>query len=193
LLASFAKTNTKTACLGTVWINIHTKKNMIIKEILNRRSVREYKTDPVPEEKIVEIIKAGQFAPSARNIRALDFIIVKDQKTKEDIFKIVGQEFVKEAPVLIVPICDTSKTDFSIQDLSAASENMFLQATCLGLGTVWKNIRPEWEEGVKKIIGIPKQYKAMNIIPLGYAKSKPEPYTDNNFDNKKLHYEFFKK
>jgi nitroreductase len=166
---------------------------MIIKEILNRRSVREYKTEPVPEEKIIEIIKAGQFAPSARNIRALDFIIVKDQKTKEDIFKVVGQEFVKEAPVLIIPVCDASKTNFSIQDLSAASENMFLQATCLGLGTVWKNVRPEWEEEVKKIIGIPKQYKVINMIPVGYAKSESAPHADNDFDNKKLHYEFFKK
>jgi nitroreductase len=147
----------------------------------------------VPEEEIIEIIKAGQFAPSARNIKALDFIIIRDQKTKEDIFKIVGQEFIKEAPVLIIPICDTNKTDFSIQDLSAASENMFLQATFLGLGTVWKNVRPEWEEEVKKIVKIPNQYKVINMISVGYAKNKPEPYTDNDFDNKKLHYEFFKK
>lgn len=162
---------------------------MIIKEILNRRSVREYKSDAIPDKYIVEIIKAGQFAPTAKNNKAVDFVVIKDRKIKDKIFEIVGQEFVKEAPVLIIPVSDTAKTNFSIQDLSATSENMFLQAASLGLGTVWKNIRPEWEEGVKKLLGIPVQYKAINIIPVGLPENKAKPHTDKDFDNKKLHQE----
>ncbi len=141
---------------------------MIIKEILNRRSVREYKDKEVSDGHIAEIIKAGQFAPTARHNQAVEFMVIKNQKTKDAVFEIVGQEFVKMAPVLIVPASDTTKsTNLAIQDLSLASENMFLQATALGLGTVWKNIRPEWEEKVKKLLGIPEKYKIINIIPIG--------------------------
>lgn len=162
---------------------------MIIKEILNRRSTREYKLDAVPEEYIVEIIKAGQFAPTARNNRAIEFIVIKNQRTKNSIFEIVGQEYVKKAPVLIIPVSDATKTNCPIEDLSVASENMFLQATALGLGTVWKSLQSGWEEKIKELLGIPEEYKTINIIPIGYPKEEQNPHTDKDFVDKKIHKE----
>lgn len=164
---------------------------MVIKEILNRRSVREYKSDAVPEEYIVEIIKAGQFAPSACKNRAVEFIVVKDQEIKNKIFEIVGQEFVKKAAVLIIPATDTTKTNCPVEDLSVAAENMFLQATALGLGSVWKALKKEFdeEEKIKKLLGIPQQFKTINIIPIGYPKEKLEPHTDKDFNPAKIHQE----
>lgn len=161
----------------------------MIKEILNRRSVRDYKADEVADKDILEIIKAGSFAPSAKGVHALQFIVVKNQKTKDEIFDIVGQEFIKEAPALIVPVCDSSKTDFSIQDISVASENMFLQAQTLGLGSVWKNLRPEWIDKVKKLLGIPKGFTVINLIPIGYAQNKINPHSDKEFNKRKIHKE----
>ena len=164
---------------------------MVTKEIQNRRSVREYKPDAVLQEHINEIIKAGQFAPSARHNQAVEFIVVENQETKDKIFEIVGQEFVKEAKVLIIPVSDTTKTNCPVEDLSVASENMFLQATSLGLGTVWKALKSELKEAekIKKLLGIPEQYMAINIIPVGYPKNKPESHTDKDFDEKKIHKE----
>jgi len=164
---------------------------MIIKEILNLRSAREYKSKEVPQEYIIEIIKAGQFAPTACNNRAIEFVVVRNQKTKNNIFEIVGQEYIKEAPVLIISVSDTTKTNCPIQDLSVASENMFLQATALGLGTVWKALKKEFgeEKKIKKLLGIPEQYTVINIIPVGYSKKEPEPHTDKDFDDKKIHEE----
>ncbi len=162
---------------------------MIIKEILNRRSVREYKPEAIPRECIVEIIKAGQFAPTAKNNRTIEFIVIKNQETKNAIFEIAGQELVREAPILIVPAIDTDKSVLPVQDLSVASENMFLQAAALKLGTVWKNIRPEWTERIKKLLGIPKRYMIINIIPVGYPKETPEPHRDRDFVDKKIHKE----
>ena len=164
---------------------------MVIKEIANRRSVREYKIDAVPKEYIIEIIKAGQFAPSARHNLAIEFVVVKNQETKNRIFEIVGQEFIKQAAVLIIPATDTTKTNCPVEDLSVASENMFLQATALGLGSVWKAIKKEFneEEKIKKLLGIPQQFKVINIIPVGYPKEKPEPHTDKDFNSAKIHRE----
>ena len=164
---------------------------MVIKEISNRRSVREYQDREVSEKDIAEIIKAGQFAPTARHNQAVEFIVIRDQKTKDEIFEIVGQEFVKMAKILIIPITDTTQTNCPVQDLSVASENMFLQATALGLGTVWKNLKTELgeEEKIKKLLGIPNQYTVINLIPVGYPKEKPVPHTDQDFDHKKIHEE----
>jgi len=162
---------------------------MIIKEILNRRSVREYKSEAVPVKDILEIIKAGQFAPTGRDNRAIEFIIIQNQETKNSIFEIVGQDFVKEAPVLIIPVSDTTESILSVQDLSVASQNMFLQAAALGLGTIWKNLTSETSEKVKKLLGIPQQYMAINIIPIGYPKTKPQPHGDQDFSDQKIHQE----
>ena len=162
---------------------------MIIKEILKRRSVREYKDQPVPERYITEIIKAGQFAPSARHNQAVEFVVIKNQKTKDTIFDIVGQEFVKEAPVLIVPVTDATKTNCPVQVVSVASEHLFFQATAWGLGTVWKNVDLSTEEKIKKLLGIPGQFRVINIIPVGYPKEKPTPHTDKDFDPRKIHQE----
>lgn len=161
---------------------------MIIKEIINRRSVREYQDKEVPEEHILEIIKAGQFAPTAKHNRAVEFIVVKKQETKEAIYDITNQEFVRQAPVLIVPVTDTAKTNCPVEDLSVASENMFLQAAALGLGTVWKNLKAEFgeEKRLKELLGIPEQYKVTNIIPVGYPKEKPVPHNEDDFDAGKI-------
>jgi len=162
---------------------------MVLKEILNRRSVREYKPDEVPDEFIMEIIKAAQFAPTGRSAHAIEFLVIKEQKTKDEIFKIAGQEFLKQAPVLLIMLCDTDKTDLAIQDLSVATENVFLQATALGLGTVWKNLNPDWEEGIKKLLNIQRNYKAINIIPIGFPKIISAPHNDDEFSENKIHME----
>ena len=161
---------------------------MVIKEILNRRSVREYEKRDVPQESILEIIKAGQFAPRAHGNQAVEFLVIKNQETKDKIFNLVGQEFVKEAPVLIIPIADLTKTICPVEDLSAASENMLLEATALGLGSVWKAIKGQ-EEKIKELLGIPKNFTLINLIPIGYPKEKTSPYSDKDFDEKKIHYE----
>jgi nitroreductase len=164
---------------------------MVIKEIINRRSVRKYKPDTVPDNFILEIIKAGQFAPTARNNRAAEFIVIKDQKTKDEIFNIVGQDYVKEAGALIVPVSDKTKTNCPVQDLSVVSENMLLQAEALGLGGVWKNLKGDLgeETKIKKILGIPEQFMVINFVPLGFPVEKPEPHSDKDFDTQKIHQE----
>lgn len=163
----------------------------IIKEIVKRRSIRKYKPESVAEDAITCIIKAGQFAPTASDNRAVEFVVVKNQETKEKMFDIVGQEFVKEAPVLIVPAIDGEKSSCPVQDLSIASENMFLQATALGLGTVWKNLKTEIgeEDKIKEILGIPDKFRVINIVPVGWPAENPEPRTDKDFSPEKIRQE----
>jgi len=151
--------------------------------------VREYQNKEVLDKDILEIIKAGQFAPSANHNQAVEFIIIREQEMKNKLFELVGQEFVKEAPILIVPVTDSNKTTCPVEDLAVASENMFLEATALGLGAVWKAVRGEEEDEVKQLLNIPKQFKVINIISLGYPKEKIISHSDKDFDEKRIHYE----
>lgn len=161
----------------------------MIKEIARRRSVRSYKADLPSDEDILEVIKAGQFAPTGKNTKAWEFIVIKDLKTKEEIFNIVGQEYVKEAPVLIIPVMNSEASITPVQDLSLSSGYIFLQAESLGLGTVWKNVGEEKREEVKKLLAIPQNFLVINIIPLGYPKEEPSAHREEDFDRNKIHFE----
>ncbi len=162
---------------------------MIIKEITNRRSIREYKADAVSEQDVLEIIRAAQFAPSAKNNHAIEFVVVRDQTAKDKLCEVAGQEFVKKASVLVALVLDTTKTPCPIQDVSAAAENMLLQAVALGLGAVWKNVRPEIADRMKAIIGIPENFLLNVIVCLGYPNESKPSHADAEFDQNKVHNE----
>ncbi len=162
---------------------------MILKEIQNRRSVRSFTKEIPTDEQIKEIIKAAQFAPTAMNNRSWEFIIIKDQSTKEELYELTAkQEAIKDAPIIIIPIIDTNKALLSTQDLSLATENMFLQITHMGLGAFWKNIQPQEIEPIKKYLNIPENFTLINIIPLGYGDKETKPYSDNDFIENKIHW-----
>jgi nitroreductase len=162
---------------------------MILESIKKRRSFRTYKPQMVSEEAIVEIIKAAQFAPTSMGNASVEFVVVKDQATKDAIFNVVDQEYIKEAPVLIVPVISSEKSGLPIQDLTLASAHIFLQAAELGLGTVWKHMMPDWTGKVKEILGLPAQYELTNLIPVGYSKEEKPAHSDEEFSQDKVHFE----
>lgn len=163
---------------------------MVIQEIIQRRTIREYLNKAVSEKEILEIIKAAQFAPTAMNNRSVEFIVVQNIKGKNALFEIMNQkEFIKQAPVIIIPLVDTKKSITPTQDLSIASSYMQLQATGLGLASVWKHAYPDQIEKVKRLLNIPEQFTFINMIALGYGKEKKDAHSDSEFDMKKIHRE----
>jgi nitroreductase len=162
---------------------------MIIPSIINRRSIRKFQNKPVPEKLVNEVIKAAQFAPTSRDNRLVEFVVVNNPETKKKIYEaaIPPQEFLLKAPVLVIPVTDPSKTNQPVQDISLATANIFLQAAELGLGTVWKNLKPPAAGEIKKILKIPEEYLIINIIPLGYPAETPDPHTDDYFQPDKIH------
>lgn len=164
---------------------------MIIEPILNRRSVREYKTDAISEELLLEIIEAAQYAPTAHGKHGVEFLVVTNPGLKQQLFEIVGQECIKQAPVLIIPLVDQQKSTLPVQDLTLATAHIFLQATELGLGTVWKNLTADWAEEVRQVLDIPDGYQLINIIPIGVPLVKMSAHAEAEFEMEKIHYEKF--
>ena len=162
---------------------------MILKEIRLRRSIRNYKKDIVPDELIAELIKAAQFAPNSHHNRSWEFMIIKNADTKNTLYDLLGQGYLKAAPVLILPLIDTTRSLRPVQDLSLASGNIFIQATSVGLGTVWKNIPDGKRAEIKRLLKIPEDFLFINIIPVGYPNTIRKPHIDNDFDIKKIHFE----
>ncbi|SHI09252.1 nitroreductase family protein [Desulfosporosinus lacus] len=77
--------------------------------ILERRSIRKFKSDPVPDDMLQELLEAARLAPSGTNHQPWRFIIVKNQNVKEKIQAAAfNQTFLSEAPILLVCCADLS-------------------------------------------------------------------------------------
>lgn len=164
---------------------------MILPAIRNRRACRAFKPDPVPAAFVEELLRAAFFAPTARHIRAVEFIVVTDQKMRQAIADaLVPQDFVAKAPLIIVPVADTKVASKPREDLTLATENIWLQATELKLGCVWKHVHDgEEQEKLRAVLGIPAHFLVINVLPIGYPAEMLPPHTDAEVDPKKIHRE----
>jgi len=141
--------------------------------IKKRSSVRFFLDKPVEEEKLHAVLEAGRLAPSAKNLQEWRFVIVKNPEVRSRIAQAAnGQGFVGEAPVVIVACAVTDEVVMSCGqlcypiDVAIALDHISLVAVELGLGTCW--IGAFNEEKIKAILGIPKEVRVVQLMPIGY-------------------------
>lgn len=150
----------------------------VLSAIKGRRSIRNYKNQPVEDEKLMKVLEAARLSPSARNLQEWKFVVVKDKKTRELLSEAAGNQLsVKQAPVTIVA-CGTSpqgvmtcgQPRYTV-DLSIATAYIILAAYEQGLGTCW--LGHFYEDKVKEILGIPEDVRVVAMTPLGYPDEIP--------------------
>lgn len=143
--------------------------------VKKRISVREYSQKPIEESILAKIVDSARLAPTARCVEPWEFIVVTDKKDLTKLGQMAPNgAFLKDAVAAIVTL--SKQTKYYLEDGSAATENMLLAATALGLGSCWvagdkKDYAPE----VCKLFGAPSELKLVSIIALGYPKSKTAP------------------
>lgn len=151
--------------------------------IKTRQSIREFKEKPVEFDKITTIIEAGKSAPSAGNLQDWKFILITEESTKKKISDACEQQvWMDNAPVHIIVCSEPEKTqrmygkrgqeNYSIQNASAAVENMLLSAHAQGLGACW--IGAFNEEKLRETANIPEEIIPRAVIPIGYPAQKNE-------------------
>jgi len=154
-----------------------------IENIMTRTSIRQYKDQPVEQEKIDIMLKAAMAAPTAVNLQPWHFIVIDDKQT---IGMLSGRQ-PTNAPLLIALCGDTNKTtmpdgkgklpDFWVQDVSAATENLLLAAHALGLGAVWTGVYPNMERTaeVANVLNCPPHIVPLAVVRVGYPDESPAP------------------
>ena len=161
--------------------------------LLKRRSVRKFTDEPVSEEMIEELLHAAMSGPSACNMKPWEFYVVTNPEKVEELKK--ASKFTKISSMIAMVVCGNLKkvlplkmADYWIQDCSAATENILLRVTDLGLGAVWCGIHPQEkaEERVREMLDIPKSQIPLNVIFIGHPAEEPE--ARDQYDEKKVHY-----
>ncbi|MDO4976234.1 MAG: nitroreductase family protein [Eubacteriales bacterium] len=174
---------------------------MSLLEIMkNRRSVRKYTGEAIPEEKMNQILQAALLAPSSRGRRPWEFVLVKDKELLEKLSSCreMGSAFLKDADQAVVVLGDTSLTDVWVEDCSIAMTMMYLMADSLGVGCCWIQGRNRFakegvttESYVKELLEIPEQYALQAIMAFGIPENHPEGYDLEDLCYGKIHRDYF--
>ena len=166
--------------------------NSILALIKTRRSIRKYLDKKVERQKILQCIEAARLAPSADNVQPWRFIVIDETELKNRFVKqafsgiYLPSRFAAKAPVIIVILAKldiiTNRIGKQIQgihyyfiDIGIAGEHLALQAHELGLGTCWIG----WfsPKKTRKILNIPKNYKIVSLMSLGYSDQNTSEVT----------------
>jgi nitroreductase len=164
----------------------------LMEAITKRTSVRSFTDEPVSDEEISRLLHAAMAAPSAVNRQPWEFYVVRSQAKIAELNKVGFAKY--KAPLAIVVAGNAFRfipfgKEYWIEDASAATENMLLAATDLGLGAVWCAVYPLKRnvKQVKEILHLPAHITPLNIVLIGHPKGKlPEPH--DKFDEKKIHF-----
>lgn len=143
----------------------------MLKEIENRRSIRNYKNDNIDKKIIFDILNAGIKAPSAKNNQPWRFLIVNNDiknKISDKMIEIYGPnktaEVIKTVPYLIL-VYNKDNEYFNHLSIGAAIENILLEAENIGLGTLWIGYIKKIEDYVKQLVNI--DYELVSAIAIG--------------------------
>ena len=170
------------------------------KLVRSRRSCRSFQTTAVTEEQIEQIVNAGQWAPSPMNLQPWEYIVVVDSEMKKRLRHVGEQarkkvidgggpgwakkysmEFMEQAPVLIVVVCNPRKgglggffgqTLGAMQSACACIQNIMLAAADQGLGSLWFTFFDP--EAVRAVLGVPVDREVVAILPIGRPDQVPE-------------------
>jgi nitroreductase len=148
--------------------------------IEGRRSIRAFKPDALDDSIVNEALRMANLAPSAGNLQARDFVVVKDADTKNALAEAAyDQDFVRTAPVVIV-FCanlqrighygERGRTLYCIQDTAAAIENMMLYLHGKGIGSVWVGAFDEAK--TRRALHLPNEARPVAMVPIGYPAEK---------------------
>lgn len=164
--------------------------NDMLDLIKKRRSIRKYTDEPVTDEQIRQLLEAAMAAPSGSNIQSWEFVVVRNPDLKRQIAQTHTWSHMAAGASVVFVVCGNQRASHHwIADASAATQNLLLAVTALGLGAVWVGIYPgtDREAHVRHVLDIPDEIRILCLVPVGHpAESKP-PRTQ--YRESKVHYQ----
>lgn len=142
-------------------------------EVINeRRSIRAYTEQRIPEEKLYKLLEAARIAPSAGNRQNWKFIVADDAEVIKKLAAASNnQAFVATSSHVIAGLADPTQKWHQV-DVAIALEHIVLEAVEQGLGTCW--IGAFNEEDVKRVLNIPADKKVVALLTVGYPAESPQ-------------------
>jgi nitroreductase len=146
----------------------------LIEGLLTRRSVRQFAPRPVSREQVLEILRAGSWAPSGLNNQPWRFAIVFDAAVRGRLAGLTRYgRILEEAPVCLPVFFDREVGYHEVKDhqaIGACIQNLLLAAHGLGLGAVWLGEILKSAGEVRELLGMPANLELMAVVAVGHPK-----------------------
>jgi nitroreductase len=169
--------------------------------LMRRRSIRKFTNQEITEEQVNHILTAALLSPTSRGLKSWEFIVVQDKEMLQKFgnCRQPKQGCLPEAQVAIVVLGNPDVIDVWVEDGSIAMSNMWLEATDMGLGCCWVQIRNRLSnqndmpsgDYIKQLLHIPAPYQVLAVLALGYPAEKKQPLSLEQLPYNKIHMEKF--
>lgn len=152
--------------------------------LIRRHSIRRYTDQPIEADDVRTILEAALLAPSSKSARPWQFVVVENREDLQRLSecKTNGTRPVASCALAIVVCADAQKSDMYLEDMSIAAAYMQLQATALGLGACWIQVRGRFaadgesaEVVVREILGIPDNMVVECFVTIGHPDEVRRP------------------
>ena len=157
----------------------------------NRRSIRSYRNEPVPREKIEAVIDAGRLAATGRGVEPWEFVVITEPRLRSQLADLCDYgKFIATAPVCVVVLCRDTK--YYLEDGAAATQNILVAACAQGLGSCWvAGDKKPYAPKIVKLIGAPADFKLISLIALGHMAEGHPPRRGRRALEEVIHWEKF--
>ena len=153
--------------------------NDVLETIKSRRSIRKYKSDMVPQDKLEKIIEAGTYAATGMGKQSPIIVAVTNKELRDKLSamnaKIMGvnSDPFYGAPVVLIVLADKSRPTY-LYDGSLVMGNLMLEAEAQGVGSCWihrakEEFETPWGKELLQSLGITEEYEGIGHCILGYA------------------------
>ena len=156
--------------------------------IFARRSIRAYTGEPIGEQDVRSLLEAGMSAPNASNRQPWHFVAVTEHATLQALADAHPFGKMLADASLGIAVCgDPTISDWWVQDCTAATENILVAVSALGLGGVWLGChgRSEREQAIKDVLGIPEHIRVLSMLSIGHPAEEKEARTQ--YDPDRVH------
>lgn len=157
--------------------------------IKGRRSTRKFLDKPIPQELLEQVLEAGRYAPSGKNVQAAHFLVIENRAILDRLAVLVREAFQEAGvkrpegyifhydPKVLIVLCNRTDNVNNLADTGCALENMMLMASELELGSCWINQLKDLNgnEAINAYLyslGMGKEERAYGALALGYPDSK---------------------
>lgn len=163
--------------------------------LFERRSIRHYTDRAVPETMVSDLLEAAMAAPAAVAKDPWEFVVVRQPETLRAIAAALPNgKMLAKAPLGFVVCGDLERAhgnelSYLLQDCSAATENLLLAASALGLGACWLGVHPREKriEHIRELFQLPPNVLPIAAVAVGFPDENTNPRT--RYDDTKVHRE----
>ncbi len=164
--------------------------------LLTRHSIRRYTSQPVSGDNVKTILEAALLAPTSKNARSWQFVVVEDKEMLQRLSECKPSyaTSIKDATFAVVVTASPERSEAFVEDATVAAIFMHLQAAALGIGSCWVQVRGRFsadgepsEDVVRDLLGIPHDMAVECIMTFGYSAETRKPVDPAKLQWEKVH------